>query len=405
MRAPGAFVLIAMALTLLLASPAFAVVTVNITTDTGEPVPNATVTLETGETTTTDTQGKATFTTTPGEHSVTVTSNDTKRTRTRIVVPQDGTGAFTIPVDHLYPWMVQSPPLGGFGVGPAFRATRFDNLRLSRETLRDLTARFGPFITNSGKEALQQANTTRNTSLALDEFLVDVPFGGPSFDLFDCLTFNTAFSLLGGGNHVSIRERNRDNAASTTKVDGDGFSYGGSLELGFSIKQGHRDHMPLLDDTYFRMGFEYSGGEADINRAPLGSGGTGLFGATILDEYGTASWQTQRAFVHVGRSFLNDTIMPFVGAQYVQEQFDIATNSFVTVPGTGPVKREIRHDLIQDTIMGVAGVDFRPFGTLTPVLGPLYGRVEVDFDKQNVLTFVKLVYQFDQLPFLSRLFP
>jgi hypothetical protein len=288
-------------------------------------------------------------------------------------------------------------------VGPALRSTRFDNMRLSRETLRDLTTRFGPFISNSDKEALQQANTTTNTSFTLDEFLADVPFGGPSFDLFDCLTFNTAFSLLGGGNHVSIRERNRDNAALTTKVDGDGFSYGASVEVGFSITRGHREHMPLLDDVYVRMGYEYSGGEADINRAPLGSGGTGQLGATILDETGTASWQTQRAFMHVGRSFLNDTIMPYVGVQYVQEQVDIATNSSVTVPGIGPVKREIRHDLIQDTLMGVAGLDVRPFGAISPLLSPLYGRVEVDFDKQNVMTFVKLIYQFDQLPFVARL--
>jgi len=374
--------------------PAAAVVTVNVVTDTGDPLPNATVTLDTGETATTDGQGTATFSSTrPGSRTATVTSTETTKTKTTFVVPESGTTSVNVPVERVYPWMIQDPPFGAFGVGPRFYGLHFDDMRLTRDLLRDRT-QAGTFVNRSDARNRRDFNRTTSNRLDMEEYGLDAAFGLPSFKVLDCLGFYPGISLAFGANHATIAEHNRDDATQTTKLSGDGFSYGGGLEVGIRIVSSHRDHMPFLEDMYARAGYSFFGGHVGLDRSPRGSGRTGSLGATIIDESGSLDWGTHSFYTHLGRTFFSDRIFPYVGARYTTTSLSLATDSNVSVPAVGPVTREIRQRFRRDDFQGVVGLDARPFGRLHRALNPLFTRAEIDVNGSTLAATFKLMYQF-----------
>jgi hypothetical protein len=394
MRTTGSMLLLALIVVFASAIPAAAVVTVNVLTDTGDPLPNATVKLETGETATTDQQGTATFTgMRPGTHTATVTSTETTRRKTTFVVPESGTTSVNIPVERVYPWMIQDPPFGAFGVGPRFYGLRLNDMRLTRDLLRDRT-QGGTFVNRSDARNLRDFNRTTDNSLDIEEYSLDGAFGLPSFKVFDRLGFYPGLSLAFGEAHVNIKERDSTDARNTTKLDGTGYSYGGGFEVGMRILSSHRDHMPLLQDMYARAGYSFFGGHVGLDRSPRGSGRTGSLGATILDESGSLDWRTHSFYTHLGRTFLNDMVFPYVGVRYTSTSLSLATDSNVTVPIVGPVTREIRQDFRRDDVQGVIGLDARPFGRLHRALSPLFTRAEIDINGSSLAMTFKLMYQF-----------
>ena len=394
MGTAGWTVLLAPVLALSVAAPALAVVTVNVVGETGEPVANATVKLDTGETATTDARGTASFTSTPpGPHTATVRSTETTTKKQSFVVPESGSANVDVSTERVYPWMIQDPPFGAFGFGPRTHLSSFDDMRLTSNLLRDRTPTT-TFVNRSDARDLRDLNRTTQNSINIEEYGVDGAFGLPAFDVFGCLRFYPGVSLAFGANHVNIHERNRDDATATTKLGGDGYSYGGGLEVGLRMLPSHREHMPFLDDMYARVGYSYFGGHVGLDRFPKGSGGTGLFGASILDESGNLDWRTHTFYTHVGHTFWNDRLFPYIGAQYTKTSLNLATDSHVNVPLIGPVTREIRQDFRRNDLQAVIGLDARPFGSLHRALNPLFARAEADVNGSSFGLTFKFMYQF-----------
>jgi len=365
-----------------------AVTTVTVTDQNGQAVAGASVSLGT-LTGTTDASGRATFSDVPaGSYDLSV-AGDGLKTNTRKVSVGATDTAVAVTVVPFYAWMTQMPGFGGLGVGPSYEGT-FADVDIRKSRLRD-------FVGNTVFPVDPVPDFRRfDYSLRLNEALVDVPIGLPSWSIAPRLRLDSAVHVALGGNSVEL-EQDGPGSAHDTTLKGSGFSWGAGAEIGVSFPaQGKAD---WLEDFYLRVGYRYRDGSADVERSPGGSETAGFNpvppATARLGEDGDLDWYSHTGFAHVGYSFWSDRVTPYVGLQYQYRKMNLETSNRVEVGGGLPVTRKVSQEFRYSDWMGVVGVDARPFGSLSKCLDSLFLRSEVQFGSNAVGVQVKLIYHFD----------
>jgi hypothetical protein len=393
MRLAAPFAAVALLALLAAVTPADAFTNVTVTDAGGKPLPGATVKLSSGATGQTDATGRVRLEAPPGRHDVTITSDDTVTKKATVEVAPGRDADVTVAVDRLYGWMAQTPPWGSLAVGPQYRGTWLHDMHLSKFRLTDITPG-ATFVADFPRDVLGDINRESEFELDMNVGGIDLAFGLPRLDLGP-VTLHPALAAFLGGAHVKL-DQDIPDPTLQTRLSGSGIAYGGGLELGFSFR--NDSGVPeWLEDFYFRIGYHFEGGDVDLERTPRDSGLVGALGATVHSEDGSLDWWKHRVYAHAGYSLWNDRLFPYLGVQWLNTSVDLETKNRVTVPGIGSVRRIIEQEFCDEEWQGVAGLDARPFGVISPALAPLYLRTEFTFGANSFGAEVKLVYHFRDL--------
>jgi hypothetical protein len=262
-------------------------------------------------------------------------------------------------------------------------------MHLGKFTLTDDTSG-GKFVVDFPKELLHDLNRESEFELDLNVAGIDVAFGLPRLDV-GALTINPGLAAFLGGAHAKL-DQDTSIPELRTKLSGSGIAYGGGLELGVSFRKGRVPDW--LEDFYFRIGYHFEAGNVDLERDPEDSGLVGAGATAVRSEDGSLDWWKHRAYAHFGYSVWNDRLFPYFGVQWLNTSVDVETKNRVDVPGIGSVRRIIQQEFCDEEWQGVAGLDARPFGVISPALAPLYLRTEFTFGANSFGAEVKLVYHF-----------
>ncbi len=360
---------------MLVPAVAWAVVTVNVnvTDDTGNGVPKATVTLD-RETKTTDEQGNVTFVTDGGVKELHVTARDHRQSHQTITVPSEGTLNVSRTLRPLYPWMVQNP--GGWGIG--FGGGGFDEGRqwFVPKSFVD-KVRFP----GQPEQTFVQGSPVLPTLGGMKAFGVDVTgakapivLGGPGLRLGTWGTLSPTAEIALGGAHVEAHVGSSPFPFS----EGSNFQLSGT---GFVVDvSGH----VLWQSPWANLGYPY---------VEVG-GGYGFIAETHLDRTDRApgsydfGWDKWSWDARAGFSLFNRHVGPFVGIR--QTWYSSQVDSLIPIQGFpgATVKREI--GLKGNRTEFLVGSDVRICASV-----PLFARAEAGISSEAVSFLLKLMLSFD----------
>lgn len=359
--------------------PGWAVVgTLNVTVtdgNTGQPVPNATVTLET-ETKTTDQDGRVTFVTEEGHKTIRITQDGYRTTSRPLDVPPGGTVNVTEGLRPMFPWMVQNP--GGFGIAIGGGGFTDGRQRFKAKALTDKVTTGGTTTTSVQDQPFLSAISS-NKAFASDVSggIVPIVLGVPGLRLpAGAGTLHPAVEVGIGGTHVEWHNGNSPFAA----VGGSPFQLSGTglyIETsGHLLWQAPRFGLLGGAEPFAEVGGGYAFiASTDLDRETNSP--------QFTDHFGWDKWYVEG---RAGVSLWQRRVAPYAGIRYTEYSVNVDSH-FSPVPGT-TVDRGF--SFAGTRTEGIVGVDVRLFSSF-----PLFARGEARFSSDAVSGLLKLMLSFD----------
>jgi hypothetical protein len=362
------------------ASQAWAVVVDMTVKDTAGAVPDMEITFtpedQTLPTTTgrTDTQGKVVdrdgkaVVLPPGKYGVRARGRDHVTSTETFTVGPGETASFSMTVERIIPWMVQSPPCSlCFGVGAGYFGQWADDPKLQPGEITIINVPgFDPIIERDGS-VVNRFNWNLNAGVA------HFPIGISTIHAGNW-RFYPALNVQAGGGDLTINSERRSDGLKLLSLQGSG----GIAGAGVGVIATCPNCSWYLGLTYDYLALFDAELEGDLHIALDPS----------ITNFSTRAWVNSHSHSISGRFGLNlpnNRISPYLGIRGIWQDIDFKQLTQFDDAGVGHVTIDTTAKFTRDTVEGIAGVDAH-------ISGPLFARTETTFNGSDVSVMFKLIY-------------